>query len=151
MLNTADFVTVTTDYIKNFYHKHYNVPYENIIAIPNLLPRFWFDDKYDVDKKVEQFKKNKAFVVSTSLTVDNSKIVARNILFASWRFCAVFLSQSIETPEYSVITERSACEDRFSICTSPTLINGKSFISSFGSILQYTGTLFAKYSMKFAL
>lgn len=60
MLNTADFVTVTTDYIKNFYHKHYGVPYENIIAIPNLLPRFWFDDKYDVDKKVEQFKKNKA-------------------------------------------------------------------------------------------
>jgi hypothetical protein len=60
MLNTADFVTVTTDYIKNFYHKHYGVPYENIIAIPNLLPRFWFDDKYDVDKKIEQFKKNKA-------------------------------------------------------------------------------------------
>ena len=60
MLNTADFVTVTTDYIKNFYHKHYGVPYENIIAVPNLLPRFWFDDKYDVDKKVEQFKKNKA-------------------------------------------------------------------------------------------
>lgn len=60
MLNTADFVTVTTDYIKNFYHKHYEVPIENIIAVPNLLPRFWFGDKYDVDKKVEQFKKNKA-------------------------------------------------------------------------------------------
>lgn len=38
MLNAADFVTVTTDYIKDFYHKNYGVPLENIIAIPNLLP-----------------------------------------------------------------------------------------------------------------
>ena len=60
MLNTADFVTVTTDYIKNFYHKHYDVPIENIIAVPNLLPRYWFGDKYDPEKKVEQFKKFKA-------------------------------------------------------------------------------------------
>jgi hypothetical protein len=30
---------------------------------------------------LSQFKKNKAFVVCTSLTVDNSKIVARNINF----------------------------------------------------------------------
>ena len=60
MLNTADFVTVTTDYIKNFYHKHYDVPLENIIAIPNLLPKWWFGDKYDVNKKIEQFKKFKA-------------------------------------------------------------------------------------------
>lgn len=60
MLNTADFVTVTTDYIKNFYHNHYGVPLENIIAVPNLLPKWWFGDKYDPDKKVEQFKRFKA-------------------------------------------------------------------------------------------
>lgn len=60
MLNAADFVTVTTDYIKNFYHTHYEVPIENIIAVPNLLPRWWFGDRYDPDKKVEQFRKNKA-------------------------------------------------------------------------------------------
>lgn len=60
MLNTADFVVTTTDYIKNFYHKHYGVPIENIIAAPNLLPKWWFGDRYDVDKKIEQFKKFKA-------------------------------------------------------------------------------------------
>lgn len=42
MLNAADFVTVTTDYIKNFYHEHYSVPLENILAVPNLLPKFLF-------------------------------------------------------------------------------------------------------------
>lgn len=60
MLNTADFVTVTTDYIKNFYHEHYGVPLENIIAVPNLLPKWWFGEKYDPAKKLEQFRKNKA-------------------------------------------------------------------------------------------
>lgn len=52
MLNTADFVTVTTDYIKKFYHEHYDVPLENIVAVPNLLPRWWFGDKYDVEQKL---------------------------------------------------------------------------------------------------
>lgn len=60
MLNAADFVTVTTDYIKNFYHNHYGVPLENIIAVPNLMPKWWFGDKYDPDKKVAQFKQFKA-------------------------------------------------------------------------------------------
>lgn len=60
MLNAADFIVTTTDYIKNFYHKHYGVPIENIIAAPNLLPKWWFGDRYDVDKKIEQFKKFKA-------------------------------------------------------------------------------------------
>lgn len=60
MLNTADFVVTTTDYIKNFYHEHYGVPLENIIAAPNLLPRWWFGDRYDPVKKIEQFKKFKA-------------------------------------------------------------------------------------------
>ena len=60
MLNIADFVTVTTDYIKNFYHEHYGVPLENIIAVPNLLPKWWFGDRYDPEKKLKQFSKFKA-------------------------------------------------------------------------------------------
>ena len=59
MLNTADFVTVTTDYIRNFYHQHYGVPLENIIAVPNLLPRWWFGDKFNSEEKVRQFGKFK--------------------------------------------------------------------------------------------
>ena len=60
MLNTADFVVTTTDYIKQFYHRHYKVPLENILAVPNLLPKWWFGDRYDLDKKVSQFKQFKA-------------------------------------------------------------------------------------------
>ena len=60
MLNISDFVVVTTDYIKQYYNKKYGVPLQNIIAVPNLLPRWWFGDRYDPDKKVEQFKKFKS-------------------------------------------------------------------------------------------
>lgn len=59
MLNAADFVTVTTDHLREVYHDLYGVPRENIITVPNLLPHSLFGDKYDVEKKVDQFKKNK--------------------------------------------------------------------------------------------
>lgn len=60
MLNAADFVTVTTDYLKEIYHDLYGVPLENIIARPNFLPRYLFDDRFDPDIKLSQFKKYKA-------------------------------------------------------------------------------------------
>lgn len=59
MLNLADFVTVTTKRLKTFYHKEFNVPLENIIVIPNTLPRWWIDGLYDLDKSVSLFNKNK--------------------------------------------------------------------------------------------
>lgn len=52
MLQAADFVTVTTDYIKQYYHKNYDVPLENIIAIPNLLPKYLFGDRYNKEVKL---------------------------------------------------------------------------------------------------
>lgn len=60
MLNNADLLITTTDYIKQFYHDWYGVPLENIVALPNLLPRWWFGDRYDEERKVQQFSKNKA-------------------------------------------------------------------------------------------
>lgn len=57
MLNMADFVLVTTSYLKNYYHKKYDVPLENIIAIPNLLPRWWIGSFFDADKSVENFRR----------------------------------------------------------------------------------------------
>lgn len=60
MLNAADFVTVTTDYLKEIYHDLYGVPLENIIARPNFLPRYLFDDRFDPEAKLLQFKKYKA-------------------------------------------------------------------------------------------
>lgn len=60
MLNNADLLITTTDHIKQFYHDWYGVPLENIVALPNLLPRWWFGDRYDEERKVQQFSKNKA-------------------------------------------------------------------------------------------
>lgn len=60
MLNTVDMVTVTTDYIKEAYHKYYDVPLEKIVALPNMLPRYLFGDRYDLKRKVEQYKQFKA-------------------------------------------------------------------------------------------
>lgn len=52
MLNVSDLVIVTTDYIKNYYHRKFGVPLERLISVPNLLPRWWYGDRYDKDKKV---------------------------------------------------------------------------------------------------
>ena len=60
MLNSADFVTVTTDYLREIYHDLYDVPLDNIIALPNFLPRYLFGDRYRPESKLDQFKKNKA-------------------------------------------------------------------------------------------
>lgn len=60
MLNAADLVVVTTDYIKRYYNRKYGVPIQNIVAVPNLLPKWWFGDRYDPERKLEQFKANKA-------------------------------------------------------------------------------------------
>lgn len=59
MLNAADLVIVTTTHIKGYYHSKYGVPLENIVAVPNLLPRWWFGDRYDPERSVELFRKNK--------------------------------------------------------------------------------------------
>lgn len=59
MLNTADFVVTTTDHIKEAYHDIYDVPLENIIALPNLLPRYLFGDRYNPIQKTKDFGKNK--------------------------------------------------------------------------------------------
>lgn len=60
MLNAADLVVVTTEYIKQYYNKKYGVPLSNIVAVPNLLPKWWFGDRYDPERKLDQFKRLKA-------------------------------------------------------------------------------------------
>ena len=56
MLNNVDFVLTTTDYIKNYYNRRYNVPLDKIITIPNYLPRWWIGDYYDKEKSLSNFK-----------------------------------------------------------------------------------------------
>lgn len=55
LLGVSDFVVVTTKYIKDYYHRRYGVPMEKLVAVPNLLPRWWYGDRYDPERKVAQF------------------------------------------------------------------------------------------------
>jgi hypothetical protein len=48
ILDACDIITVTTDYIKDAYHKSYNIPLDKIIALPNMLPRYLFGDRFDL-------------------------------------------------------------------------------------------------------
>ena len=59
MLLNSDFVLTTTDYIKNYYNRVYGVPLENIICIPNYLPKWWIGGMYDKNAAVENFRKNR--------------------------------------------------------------------------------------------
>ena len=60
MLNNSDLVVVTTQHLKEYYNREFGVPMEKLLAVPNLLPQFWFGDRYDVDKKMIQFGQYKA-------------------------------------------------------------------------------------------
>ena len=46
MLDKSDIVIVTTNYIKEYYARTYDIPMRKIVAVPNLLPHWWYGDKY---------------------------------------------------------------------------------------------------------
>lgn len=45
-MNVCDYVTVTTQALKEYIHATYNVPLTNIIVIPNYLPKWWIGGLY---------------------------------------------------------------------------------------------------------
>jgi len=60
MMGYSDLILTTTHYLKEQIHKSYSIPMEKIMAVPNLLPRWWFGDRYDTEKKLQQFKHYKS-------------------------------------------------------------------------------------------
>lgn len=59
ILDNVDFVLTTTDYIKAYYTRRYGVPEENIICIPNFLPKWWIGQYYNKTKSLDRFRKHK--------------------------------------------------------------------------------------------
>jgi hypothetical protein len=55
ILSVCDFVTVTTKYLGNYYVKKFNVPKENIVVVPNYIPKWWMDGIYDAEKISKRF------------------------------------------------------------------------------------------------
>ena len=60
MLQLSDYVVVTTNKLKQKLSECYDVPTDKIVAIPNLLPHWWIGDRYDPERKVQQFNANKS-------------------------------------------------------------------------------------------
>lgn len=59
MLNMSDFVIVTTNELKKYYNTKFLVPEENIIVIPNYLPRWWTGEGFEINRILENYDKNK--------------------------------------------------------------------------------------------
>lgn len=56
-MNNADMVIITTDTIKEYYNKKFNIPYHKLIKIPNYLPEWEFGGKYSESKIMELWSK----------------------------------------------------------------------------------------------
>ena len=60
MLNAADLVIVTTKHLKEYYSKKYGVPEQNLLAVPNMIPKWWFGGKYDLQQSMATRSEHKA-------------------------------------------------------------------------------------------
>lgn len=69
-MQNADMIIVTTDVIKEYYNKKFNIPYNKIIKIPNYLPEWEFGGKYSEQKIMENWtkynKKPRIGIISSS-------------------------------------------------------------------------------------
>jgi hypothetical protein len=59
MLLAADFVTVTTEALKEYYSNKFNVNPEKFIVIPNYLPRWWAGESYNIQQIQRNFVKHR--------------------------------------------------------------------------------------------
>jgi len=59
MMNKADILVVTTEYLKEYYNRRFNVPLENIKVIQNYIPHWWMGGYYDLNKSMSRFNSNK--------------------------------------------------------------------------------------------
>lgn len=59
MMQQSDFVLVTTEYLKDYYVRKFGVQKENVLVIPNYLPKWWMGQYYDLGKILVNYDKNK--------------------------------------------------------------------------------------------
>jgi glycosyltransferase involved in cell wall biosynthesis len=59
MLQATDFLLVTTDYIKDYYVRKFEVDESKVLVIPNYLPKWWMGQYYDLKKSVANYDKYK--------------------------------------------------------------------------------------------
>lgn len=59
ILSMMDFVTVTTDELKDYTSSKFNCDFSKIMVIPNYLPKWWIDNKFDDNSVSKRWDSNK--------------------------------------------------------------------------------------------
>jgi hypothetical protein len=58
MLDASDFITVTTEELKDYYVNKYSIEESKFIVIPNYLPRWWAGESFNLREILENYIKN---------------------------------------------------------------------------------------------
>jgi hypothetical protein len=59
IMSLCDIITVSTDYLRDFYIKRLNLPKEKFIVINNYLPRWWIGDSFNLTRQMNQYNEHK--------------------------------------------------------------------------------------------
>lgn len=56
IMEMCDLITVSTEYLGEVYRKHFNLPKEKFIVVPNYLPRWWIGEAMNINRQMELWK-----------------------------------------------------------------------------------------------
>lgn len=56
MMSNSDYIVTSTSFLKNRFAEKLNYPTDKIIAVPNMLPHWWFGDRFIPEKKEIEFR-----------------------------------------------------------------------------------------------
>ena len=51
-MECVDFITTTTEYLRDYYIKTFELEKEKFIIIPNYLPKWWIGNSFDIGKTI---------------------------------------------------------------------------------------------------
>lgn len=58
ILEKVDMMTVTSHELKDYYITHYNIDKDRVVVIPNMLPKWWIGNSFDINKSIINYRDN---------------------------------------------------------------------------------------------
>lgn len=59
IMELCDIITVSTETLRDFYVRVFNLPKEKFIVIQNYLPRWWIGESFNVERQMQQFNQQR--------------------------------------------------------------------------------------------
>ena len=59
IMNACDFITVTTQQLKQLYASKLNISRDKFIVLPNYLPRWWIGDSFNYNRQMSLYKQTR--------------------------------------------------------------------------------------------